>query len=215
MIGATWSSWTANGLRASRDGMDVIDLRAFVTPFPSLKALSFELEYAMEDNGDLIDSTAWNALAGWQFEGAWTPKLSYRYSVFEGDDPNTTANEGFDGLWTGFSDWGSWWQGEIGGEYFLSNSNLISHQLRVHAKPSESISTGLIFYDFAFDNPESAGVVSDDILTELDWYMDWSLNDHFTVSFVAAYAQPGDAVEEAFDRDDEFLYGMVYVAYSY
>ena len=26
----------------------------------------------------------------------------------------------------GFSDWGTWWQGEIAGEYFLSNSNLRS-----------------------------------------------------------------------------------------
>jgi hypothetical protein len=214
-IGATYSTWTANGLRPERDGMDLINLRAFLTPFPSLEALSFEAEYAMEDNGDLIDSTAWNALAGWQFEGSWKPKLSYRYAVFEGDDPNSTANEAFDGLWTGFSDWGSWWQGEIGGEYFLSNSNLISHQLRVHAKPNDSISTGLIFYDFTFDNAESAGVVSDDLLTELDWYLDWTLNDHFIVSFVAAYAEPGDAVEEAFDRDDAFTYGMIYVSYSY
>jgi hypothetical protein len=215
VVGATYSAWTANDLRESRDGMDMFDLRAFVTPFPSLKALSFELEYAMEDNGDLIDSTAWNAQVGWQFEGNWKPKLSYRYAVFEGDDPNSTANESFDGLWTGFNDWGSWWQGEIGGEYFLSNSNLVSQQLRVHTKPSESISTGLIFYDFKLDNADSAGVVSDDVLTELDWYMDWTLNDHFTASFVAAYAQPGDAVEEAFGRTDDFLYGMIYLAYSY
>lgn len=215
VIGATYASWTANGLRPERDGMDLINLRAFLTPFPSLKALSFEFEYAQEDNGELIDSTAWNALVGWQFDGAWKPKLSYRYAFFEGDDPGTTANENFDGLWTGFYDWGAWWQGEIAGEYFLSNSNLLSHQLRLHAKPTESISTGLILYDFRFDKPESAGFVSDDVVTELDWYMDWTLNDHFTVSFVAAFAQPGDAVEEGFDRDEDFYYGMVYVAYSY
>ena len=214
-LGATWSSWTANGLRPERDGMDLINLRAYLTPLPSLKALSLELEYAMEDNGDLIDSTAWNALVGWQFEGAWTPKLTYRYAVFEGDDPGTTKNEAFDGLWTGFYDWGSWWQGEIGGEYFLSNSNLISNQVRVHAKPTESIGTGLILYDFHFDNTESAGVTSDNIATELDWYMDWSVNDHFTLSFVAAYSTPGRAVEQAFGRDDDFYYGMIYVAYSY
>jgi hypothetical protein len=215
VIGGTYTSWTANGLRPERDGMDMYNLRAFLTPFPSLKALSFELEYAQESNGDLIDSTAWNAQVGWQFEGNWKPKLSYRYAFFEGDDPNTTANENFDGLWTGFYDWGSWWQGEIAGEYFLSNSNLVSQQLRLHTKPSDSISTGLIFYDFKFDNAASAGFTSDDIVQELDWYMDWTLNDHFTVSFVAAFASPGDAVEEGFDRDDDFYYGMIYVGYSY
>jgi hypothetical protein len=208
-------SWTSNGLRAQRDGMDVIDLRAFLTPFASVKALSFEFEYAMEDNDDLIDSTAWNAQVGWQFESAWSPKVTYRYAVFEGDDPDTDANEAFDGLWTGFYDWGTWWQGEIGGEYFLSNSNLISNQVRVHTKPSESISTGLMLFDFHFDVPESAGVTSDNVLTELDWYMDWTVNDHFVVSLVAAYAHPGQAVEQAFGEDEDFYYGMVYVAYSY
>ena len=105
--------------------------------------------------------------------------------------------------------------GEIAGEYFLSNSNLVSHQLRVHVNPTESISTGLLLFDYKFDNPETAGVISDDIATELNWYMDWSVNDHFTLSFVAAYNQPGDAVEEAFGRDENFYYGMVYIAYSY
>jgi Alginate export len=214
-LGATYMSWTANGLRPERDGMDLINLRAFLTPLPSIKALSLELEYAMEDNGDLIDSTAWNAQVGWQFETVWKPKVSYRYAVFEGDDPDTVKNEAFDGLWTGFYDWGSWWQGEIGGEYFLSNSNLISNQVRVHAKPTESISTGLILFDFHLDVPASAGVTSDNLLTELDWYMDWTLNDHFTVSLVAAYAHPGQAVEQAFDADEDFHYGMIYVAYSY
>ena len=128
-----------------------------------MKALSFELEYAKEDNGDLLDSNAWNALVAWQFETAWKPKISYRYAVFEGDDPNTAENEAFDGLWTGFYDWGAWWQGEIAGEYFASNSNLVSSQLRVHAKPNDAIGTGLILYDFTLDNTESAGITSDNL----------------------------------------------------
>ncbi len=56
---------------------------------------------------------------------------------------------------------------------------------------------------------------SDDLATELDWYMDWTLNDNFTFSFVAAYATPGDAVEEGFGRDEDFLYGMIYASYTY
>ena len=45
--------------------------------------------------------------------------------------------------------------------------------------------------------------------------MDWTLNDNFIVSFVAAYAHPGQAVEQSFDRDEDFYYGMVYVSYTY
>ena len=206
--------WSANELRPTRDGMDVINLRAFLTPIPSLKALSINFEYAKEDNGDLIDSDAWNAELGWQFEGAWKPKLSYRYAVFEGDDPNTTDNEAFDGLWTGFYDWGTWWQGEIAGEYFASNSNLVTNTLRLHAKPSESLGTGLILIDFKTDQ-DVPGASNNDLATELDWYADWTVNDNFTLSFVAAFASPGDAVEQEFGRTEDFWYGMVYVAYSY
>ena len=68
-LGATYMSWSAKeSMAPQRDGLDVYNLRAFTAPFPNLKQLSFELEYALEDNGVLLDSTAWNALAAWQFE---------------------------------------------------------------------------------------------------------------------------------------------------
>jgi hypothetical protein len=50
---------------------------------------------------------------------------------------------------------------------------------------------------------------------ELDWYMDWSVNDNITISFVAAIAEPGDAVEQSSGRTDTFLYGMIFAAYSF
>jgi hypothetical protein len=214
-LGATYMSLNANPIEApQRDGLNVYDVRAFSVPFPS-KRLSFELEYAIEDNGNALDSTAWNALVGYQLDTAWEPKVSYRYAIFEGDDVATPANEAFDGLLPGFYDWGEWWQGEIAGEYFVSNSNLISHQLRVQLNPNDAIGTGLIFYDFLLDKPASAGVTSDAVAEELDWYMDWSLNDHVTVSFVLAYADPGAAVQQSSGRTDSFAYGMAFVAYKY
>ena len=158
-LGVTYMDWSSNPAeRPERDGLDVYDLRAFTAPFGGLRGLSFEFEYAIEDNGLLLDSTAWNLLGAYQVEGGWRPKFSYRYAIFEGDDPVTAANEAFDGLFTGFYDWGTWWQGEVAGEYFVSNSNLISHQLRVHVTPNESISTGLMLFDFQLDNVASAGV---------------------------------------------------------
>ena len=217
-LGATYMSWSAKeSMAPQRDGLDVYNLRAFTAPFPNMKQLSFELEYALEDNGDLLDSTAYNALAAWQFDGGWKMKLSYRYAFFEGDDPSTVANEGFDGLFTGFYDWSTWWQGEIAGGYLISNSNLISNQLRLHAKPTESISTGLIFFDFKLDQPLSFDplVTSSDIGTELDWYMDWSVTSNLILSFVAAVGEPGKAIEQSNGRTDTFTYGMIFAAYSF
>ena len=217
-LGGTYMSWSADPAEApQRDGLDVYNFRVVTAPFSGLKGLSFVGEYAQEDNGTALDSTAWNALVAYQFDTAWQPKISYRYAIFEGDDPDTADNEAFDSLLTGFYDWGTWWQGEIGGGYFLSNSNLISHQLRVHTQPRESISTGLIFYDFKLDQRASFDplVTSDDLAMELDWYMDWTINDHFVLSFIVAFAEPGDAVEQSLDRTNSFEYGMIFASYSF
>ena len=217
-LGATYLKlWAHRNVNPRRDGLNVYNVRAYTAPFPSFKALSFEAEYAREDNGILLDANAWTAQAAYEFGGAWKPKLSYRYAFFEGDDPATLASESFDPLLLGFYDWGTWWQGEIAGEYFVSNSNLASHQVRLHATPSESIGTGLIFYKFFADQPASLGpqVVDKDIAFETDLYMDWKINSNFTLSVVAAFADPGKAVEQAFGRTKTFVYGMAYIGYSY
>jgi len=83
--------------------------------------------------------------------------------------------------------------------------------------PSESLSGGLIAYDFILDEPESfaPGVTSDDVAFELDAYVDWKINSNFTASFVFAYADPGDAIGQSFGEDKSFKYGMVYLTYAY
>jgi Alginate export len=217
-VGATYMRWHADAeVRPGRDGLDVFDVRAFGVPFPRLKALSFEAEYARERNGDALDSYAWSAQAAYELALPGKPRLSYRYAFFEGDDPATRANEAFDPLFPGFYDWGSWWQGEIAGEYFVSNSNLASHQVRLHVDPTEAIGSGLILYEFRLDEPAALGpgVTSRDIAFEADLYLDWKLNANFTVSVLAAFADPGAAVQQAFDRTKNFAYGMVYVSYGY
>ena len=218
-LGATWMRWRADpALLPERDGMRVYNLRAFTAPISALPGLAFELEYARQENGELLRSTAWSAQAGYELASAgWKPRLSYRYAFFEGDDPATSVNESFDTLLPGYYDWGTWWQGEIAGGYLLSNSNLISHQVRLHLTPGERLSWGLIGYSFRLDQPASfaPGVTARQIMTELDGYVDWSFNDHVSVSFVAALGNPQEAAEQGFQRTSNFTYGMVYLSYSF
>jgi len=218
-LGATYLDVSADPLkRPSRDGMNVLNARAYTAPFPGLPDLAFEFEYSREKNGDLLLSDAWTTQVSYQLSSvAWKPKISYRYAFFEGDDPKTARSESFDSLFPGFYDWGTWWQGEIGGEYFLSNSNLISNMVRVHLTPTDRIGTGLIGYLFQLDHPEALGphVTSSDVMLEVDAYCDWKLNDNFTLSIVAAYGNPRLAVEQAFNRTDSFKYGMLYLAYAF
>jgi hypothetical protein len=204
--------------RPLRDGMDVYNARAFLAPFSEMPGLAFELEYALEDNGDLMESTAWTAQASYELDKvAWSPRVSYRYAFFEGDDPTTAQSEAWDTLLLGFYDWGAWWQGEIAGEYFLSNSNLISHQGRVHVTPNDSLSGGLIAFVFTLDQPATfaPGVTSDKVAFELDAYVDWKVNSNFTASFVLAYADPDEAIAQGFGRTESMRFGMVYLAYSF
>jgi hypothetical protein len=218
-FGASYLRFYANpDVKPDRDGLNVYNLRAYTAPVPAAPDLSFELEYAREENGDRLKSNAWTLKGAYEMSTvSWKPKVSYRYAFFQGDDPSTTTNEGFDSLLPGFYDWGTWWQGEIAGEYFLSNSNLISHEVRVHLAPSEAVGTGLLFYRYLLDQPTVYGphVTSRNVAFEMDSYTDWKLNANFTVSLVAAYNNPGEAVQQAFDRTKSFMYGMVYLAYSF
>ena len=201
-----------------RDGLNVVNLRAYTAPFSSAPDLSFEFEYASERNGEALDSNAWTLQGAYEFSNvSWKPKLSYRYAFFQGDDPATAANEAFDPLFLGFYDWGTWWQGEIAGEYFLSNSNLKSQQIRAHVTPSDAVSGGLIFYKFGLDQPASFApdVTATDVGWEIDAYVDWDVNSTFTISLLGAYADPGKAIQQATGRTKNFVYGMVYVGYSF
>jgi Alginate export len=217
-LGVTYMKFFAHAdVKPGRDGLNVFNVRAD-SSVPRAPDVSFQFEYAAERNGDALDSNAWTAQGGYQFSSAgWKPKLSYRYASFQGDNPSTTANEAFDPLLLGFSDWGSWWQGEIAGEYFLSNSNLISHQIRAHVTPNDKVGGGLIFYDFRIDHPQALGatVTDNHAAFEGDLYIDWKLTRNLLMSVVTAFADPGTAVTQLTGRTKNFAYGMVYLAYSY
>jgi hypothetical protein len=218
-FGATYLQVMADPLRRPRrDGEHVVNLRTYTAPFPAARDLAFEIEYAAERNAERLEADAWTVQATYTLSGVrWTPSLTYRYAFFEGDDPDTPVSEAFDPLMPGFHDWGTWWQGEIAGEYFLSNSNLTSNLLRLHVVPSSAVEAGLLLFKFGLDEPASfaPGLTEKDLAFETDLYVDWSINDHFTASFVAAFANPQAAIAQALGRTKSFTYGMVFLAYSY
>jgi hypothetical protein len=218
-LGATYMRWLAHAdVKPGRDGLNVLNVRAYTAPFAGARDLSFEFEYASERNAEELTADAWTVQGAYQWSKvSWKPKLTYRYAFFEGDDPDTSANEAFDPLFPGFYDWGTWWQGEIAGEYFLSNSNLKSHLVRMHVAPKEAVSGGLMFFKFSLDHPTSFGpqVTSTDAAFEVDAYTDWKLNANFTLSLVGAYADPGKAVQQYTGRTKNFAYGMAYLAYAF
>ena len=218
-FGVTYMKWFADAdVEPGREHLNVLNVRAYTSPLPHHPAWSVEFEYAAERNAEILTSNAWSLQNAYEFTSVgWTPKVSYRYALFEGDDPATPTNENFDPLFPGFSDWGSWWQGEIAGEYFLANSNLVSHQIRVHLMPTPRLNSGVIFYRFLADQPGAyaPGNTSRNIGFEVDAYADWTINDNFTLSVVGGGANPGEVVRQVSGRTANFALGLLYLAYKY
>ena len=192
----------------SRDKMKVYDARLSLHPFSFFEGLSLlqpflvEAEYVYEDPDHGFSSGhGWYVSGGYQFDVPWKPNLTYRYASFDKD---------YDPLFYGFSDWGYWYQGEILGEYVLSNSNLNSHTVRVNVKPIDSISVNLFYYNFRLDNASAFGVQSKSYANEYDLTVDWNPNDYLSFSVVGAYADPDNGAKQQTGGNDNWAYTMVW-----
>lgn len=218
-FGATYTKWWANPeVRPARNELNVFNLRAYTAPIAAAPDLSFEFEFTAERNANALHANAWTAQAAYEMSAvAWKPTITYRYAFFQGDDPATPRYESFDSLLPAFYDWGYWWQGEIAGEYFLANSNLKSHLVRAHVAPSDALGGGVMVYKFLLDQPATygAGVTDPNLALEIDAYADWKINRNFTLSLVGAFADPQKAVQQNINRTANFIYGMIFLAYSY
>jgi hypothetical protein len=211
-LGATYLLADANipGL----DKLDVYSGRANWNPLP---ALTLSGEY-VHQTSDEIRADGWYAQAAYEAKDLpWSPVFSYRYATFDGDDPNTTRNENFRGIAYGYTDYGTWFQGEITGNYPLGNGNLKSHMLRAKAKPSENVTLNLIYYNFTLDEPATlgAGVTSDDWGDEVNFIVDWQATDKVYVIGVLGVLFPGQAAEQWVGGGDDWLYSMLYASYAF
>ena len=83
--------------------------------------------------------------------------------------------------------------------------------------PTDSLGWGVMGYWFFVPQPATFGdgATSSNVAFEFDSYLDWKINKNFTLSVVGAFADPHKAAQEAFQRTDNFGYGMVYIAYSF
>ena len=177
----------------TRDGMSVFDLRGDTRPLPSLPGVRVAGEFAYETNGSKLDAYGWYGELGYAADDLpWAPYLSYRYAFFSGDEGSSgSKSEAFDPLFYDGPDWGIWNQGEILGEWTLSNSNLISHTVRLNAYPTDKLTLTALYYYFRLDDPGSAGVEDHDFSQEVNLIADYAVNGNLSVGAVGATSFPG------------------------
>jgi hypothetical protein len=204
----------------TRDGMNIYDIRADLTPLrgkETLPGLTLKGEFTYEDNGNTQEGFGYYGELGYDFGETlpWTPYVSYRYAHFSGDDPSSTKDQNFDPLFYGSSDWGTWFQGEILGEYVLLNQNLNSSTIRVAASPTEDLKLNLLYYYFWLDDADGLGTEGSSFADEVDLTADYTLNDHVSFSLVGGVANPRNGASNFTGGNNLWSYGMLYASIAF
>jgi Alginate export len=204
----------------SRDGLNGVYGYHEATPLSSLPDLSYSTSYVWESNSKnsgLKNAIAWYAGPAYELSRlSWKPQLFYRYASFSGGD-----TKAFDPLFAGLTDWGTWFQGEILGEFVLSNSNLDSHQVRLKLAPSEIVTLNLIYYKFLlYDQNQDFGVTpshvtSNSLADEVDMILDFSPANWWSMTATFAFAVPNDGFREAVGGSATWLSGMLYTNFNF
>jgi len=149
---------------ADRKGMNVFDAHFGGNPFsgpPIVANASLYGEYVRELNDKAdhkVNANAYYIEPGYAFPDVWgKPKLSYRYAHFSGDAEQTTgggSKHAYDALFysAGPRDFGSWFMGEIAGQYQLFNTNEDVHMVSLSATPTSQIKLIATYYRFMLDH---------------------------------------------------------------
>ncbi|PSC04084.1 hypothetical protein SLNSH_15885 [Alsobacter soli] len=168
-----------------------------------LRGLWLESEAAHQTSSTLpMNAWAGYGTVGYLASGLpWTPSLSYRLSVFTGDDPRTRTFERFDPLYSGGL--AEWLQG-ISTAKALPPANRVSHRLRANVSPFAGLDLTVDWFVHRADrlnnrgaNPALAQLRSEDLGQEAQATVRWALNRNLYVLAVAAHAVPGRAIKLA------------------
>ena len=208
-----------NSDNPSRNKMDGLYVYEDAAPLKVLPDFSVKGSFVQESNSKKsgLEKTAyaWNMGPAYQLSNLpWKPKLGYRYAYFSGGD------NAFDPLFGGLPEWGSWFQGELLGEYVLSNSNLISHQARLTLTPNDVVTVNLIYYKFLLDNKDqSFGVTPSRVRRALadegDLIVDLTLTQWWSITATLGVAKPDDGFREAVNGSSTWVNGYLYTNFNF
>lgn len=169
-------------------------------------------EYVHQNNDKLerkMDADGWYLEAGYHAENAlFTPHIFYRYLRFSGDDADPDVDRGFNRLFTAGDNYGSWFLGEITGQY-VQSSNLRVHQIggRWYPEIFNIAETGVLFYNFSYDRLAAGGVepvTSHDFGKEFNVYLKYEPAEWLTLAPVAGVLIPGRGAKQFYGHDENY-----------
>ncbi|TAM09898.1 MAG: hypothetical protein EPN72_07075 [Nevskiaceae bacterium] len=147
-----------------------------------IKQLDIAGQYVYQANngrGGTSRAHAWFASIGWTFDKVpWTPGLTYHFSRF---------SPGYDTWFYGFSNFGTWFQGEVAGNYagpFNTAADIQIVKFDLH--PSSTLQLSVYYTHFG-NIPDGYPKLQGD---EVDAYASWTVWDHYTLIPLIGYYKP-------------------------
>jgi hypothetical protein len=207
-----------------REGIEVYDVRANAIHVPWVENLTLNSELAFErgsDSGTRYDAHAWYAEGEYEFAATpWKPIIGYRYGFWSGDDDAGTDSkrESFDSLFYYFGrGWGTWYQGEIAGEYLLFNTNQITHMAKVVVHPWETVALWALFFHHRLEEKNYFGIpVTDEhFMDEVNLILEWTPDKRWYLNGGVMYGFPGQAAKQIFGDDENYLIVQGNVVYTF
>jgi hypothetical protein len=141
-------------------------------------------------------------------ETPWQPTLSYRYAIMK---------KGFDYMNFGFKTWGTWFQGEMTGEFIFDNTDLITNTARVVVTPVEDVTVNLIYLNFKFDDPKVMNnATSSSFGNEIDLVADWAVNSSIDLSTGLETFIPDAGGKQVYNGGNKmWVQGMIYASFKF
>jgi hypothetical protein len=202
-VGNGGNNSVTNTLTSNRDGMNVFSLHVGGNPLPFLPDFSLYGNYVMEKNnsaGRRVDASAFYFEPGYQFSDLpLTPKLTYRYAHFSGDkNPNDNVKKAYDPFFYNAitRGYGTWFIGEIVGNYVISNSNVNIHEVALSVFPLDNVKLSVWGYTYNYDQKAQVGSTSDNLAREIDFTAEWSITDNIALSGALGFARAGTGYRE-------------------
>lgn len=220
--GGYWHIFDSDDAR--RDGLHVFDLRGSLVPLARLPGLVVSAELVHERNASENRSWGGTVELGHEFsQTPWNPYLSVRYAGFSGDRGTNDVVEAFDPLYYDLEDWGTWYLGEIFGEYVATNRNLDVVTARLRVEPAEAWTLTCLYYWFHLDelanrltprlfDPRVVLIRDKNLGHELDLVVDWEMNEHLAWSAVFGALFPAKGLEQALRGDSVWTHLMLYAS---
>lgn len=221
---STATYYLPDGTQHTRDGLQVYDLRGRWQPQVAGQSGPFvAAEAALQRNRHFpMRATAYTGELGYAFSQAhWKPTLSYRYSHFSGDDPNTARYERWDPLLSGGN--GEQWVQGINHFKVVQIGNVNAHRFQLRLRPHQKLELVAQYWRFQADsllniggNPALSMLGSSAYGQELNLTAKVFWSRQLYVHAHLAVTDPGRAVSQALGAPGKKWWStMVFMRYAF